>query len=341
MKKLLCALLLIGGTATSGYAQTSPLEDQISQGILLYEEGDYKAALEHYQQVLQQNRRSPELNYELSLTYFALHDMPNAIRYSTAVIKSINASPELKAQAHVNRGSALDLTGKPEKAIKEYKKAMKLDPSCQMAYYNMGLTLYNQKKLSEAEQALVQAVQLKPGHSSSHLLLGYIKQAQHQRVQSLLAFYHFLLLEPKTERAAVAFKTLQQMQQEGVSKGEGNTVNILVSADKLEDNPFSAAELMLSMMQASNTIEAKEGKTPEQLFFENTQSFFNILGELREDRQDFWWRYYVEFFHEMSLDENVEAFSYSIVQSKASESWLSEHPNQVEQLAKWYQNYKR
>lgn len=341
MKQLLCALLLLGTTTATTYAQTSPLEDQISKGITLYDDGNYQAALAQYQEALQHNKRNPELNYELSLTYFALKDMPNTIRHSTTVIKSLNASPELKAQAHVNRGSALDITGKPEQAIKEFRKAIKLDPTYQMAYYNMGLTLYNQKKYIEAEQALVKAVQLKPGHSSSHLLLGYTKQAQHQRVQSLLAFYNFLLLEPKTERAASAFKTLQQMQQEGVSKGDGNAMNIMVSADKLDDNPFSAAELMLSMMQASNSIEAKEGKTPEQLFFENTQSFFNILGELREDKQDFWWSYYVEFFHEMSLDKNVEAFSYSIVPSEASKSWINEHPDQVEQLYNWYRNYKR
>ena len=192
MKVFLCVLLILGNTAAPGFAQTTRLEDQISEGVALYDDGDYKGALQHYQQLLQKNRRNPELNYELSLTYFALNDMPQAIRHSTVVIKSINSSPELKAQAHVNRGSALDITGKPEQAMKEFRKALKLDPSYQMAYYNMGLTRYNQKKYNEAEQALVKAVQLKPGHSSSHLLLGYIKQAQHQRIQSLLAFYNFL-----------------------------------------------------------------------------------------------------------------------------------------------------
>ena len=154
-------------------------------------------------------------------------------------------------------------------------------------------------------------------------------------------FYNFLLLEPKTARAAGALQTLRQMQQEGVSKADGNAVNIVVSADKLKDNPFSAAELMLSMMQAGHSSDANAGKTPEQLFFENTQAFFHILGELREGRTDFWWSYYVEFFHEMALDENVEAFSYSIVPGEASESWLRGHPDQVEQLQNWYRNYKR
>jgi len=341
MKQFLCLLLLALTAATTGNAQTNRTDDLLNKGIALYDDGNYKAALAQYLQALKSDRRNPTVNYELSLTYFALNDLPNTIHHSDAVIKSLNASPEIKAQAHVNKGSALDITGHPDQALKEYRKAAKLYPEYQMAYYNMGLTLYNQQKYSEAEQALVKAVQLKPGHSSSHLLLGYTKQAQHQRVQSVLALYNFLLLEPSTERAAVAHKTLLRMQQEGVSKGDGNAVNIMVSSDKIVDNPFSAAELMLSMMQASNTVEAKDGKTSEQLFYENTTSFFNILGELKEDQQDFWWRYYVEFFHEMTLDKNVEAFSYYIGQSDASKAWVKEHPDQVEQLTHWYQNYKR
>ena len=341
MKQLLCVLLLACATVATSYAQSSPFDELVGKGMALYDDGDYAGALAQYQQALKLKKRNPELNYEIAATHLALNDIPNTICYSNIALKSLNASQELKAQAHVTRGSALDAAGKPNQALKDFRKALRLDPAYNMAYYNMGLTLYNQKKYSEAEQALVQAVQLKPGHSSSHLLLAYIKQAQRQRVQSLLAFYNFLLLEPATERAATAYKTMQQLQQQGVSEGQGNTVNILVSAEKLEDNPFSAAELMLSMMQASNTSGAKEGKTPEQLFFENTQTFFSTLGELRQDRQDFWWSYYVEFFHEMALNENVETFSYYIGQSEASRGWIKAHPDKVEQLTRWYGNYKR
>lgn len=341
MKQLLCVLLLACSTAATCYAQTSAYDALFSKGIGLYNTGDFKGALKQYQQALQLDKRNPELNYEFAITYFALNDMPNTIRYSDAVIKSAGAYPELKAQALVTKGSALDVTGEPGQAMKAYQKALKLDPRCQLAYYNIGLTLFNQKKHKEAEEALVKAVQLKPRHSSSHLLLGYIKQAQQRRVQSLLAFYNFLLLEPASERATTAFKTMQQLQQEGMSKGDGNSLNILVSADKMEDNPFSAAELMLSMMQAANTVEAQEGKTPEQLFFKNTEMLFNTLGELRKDREDFWWSYYVEFFHEMALNKNVEAFSYHIGQSEASKTWVKEHPDEVDQLTRWHGNYKR
>jgi tetratricopeptide (TPR) repeat protein len=341
MRKLFCVILLGMAVTGTGYAQALSAEEKMEKGMLLYDSGNYTAALETYQEALKQDGGNPEILYEMSLAYFALGDMDNTIRYSDAVVKKRGASPRLRAQALVNKGSALDIQEKPEQAVKVYQKAIKLDAGYYMAYYNLGLTLYNQKNYKQAESALLKTVQLNPSHSSSHLLLGYIKQAQKQRVQSLLAFYNFLLLEPKTERASVAFSQLQRMQQEGVSKGDGNAINIMVSADKLDDNPFSAAELMVSMMQGANTLEAKEGKTREQLFFENTQSLFNILAELKKDREDFWWSYYVDFFHEMSLDKNVEAFSYYINPSVESQTWLNEHPDKVEQLTNWHRNYKR
>ncbi|GAB3532720.1 hypothetical protein GCM10027443_16940 [Pontibacter brevis] len=344
MKKLLCALLLLLAVAGTSHAQApTEVEDLTEKGIRLYDEGKYKAAIEQYKQALKLDPKSPEANYELALAYFALKDMPLAIHYSDIVIKLRIAEPELRAEAHVNKGNALDVEGKQEKAIKEYYKAIKLAPNHYLAYYNLGLTHYNQKQYNEAEQMLTKALQLRPNHSSSHLLLSYTKQAQKQRVQSILPLYNFLLLEPNTERTAAAYELLQQMQREGVSKGTGNSVSLTVSADKRNDNTFAAAELMLSMLQASNTVDAQHDKTPEQLFYENTEAFFNTLGELRKEKEDFWWSYYVEFFHEMALDKNVEAFSHYISQSKskASENWLQQNPEKVEQLTGWYQNYKR
>ncbi|MFD3003122.1 tetratricopeptide repeat protein [Pontibacter toksunensis] len=355
MRKLFCTLLLCSAIAATSTAQTSlekstsytenspEVEELIEKGIAFYDEGKYKAAVEQYKEALKKDARSPEANYELALAYFALKDIPSTIFYSDAVIKMRIAEPELRAQAHVSKGNALDVSGKQDKAVKEYLKATKLAPRHYLPYYNIGLSHYNQKNYSEAEQNLVKALQLRPAHSSSHLLLSYTKQAQKQRVQSMLALYNFLLLEPNTERAATAYTKLRQMQQEGVSKSAGNNINVMLSASKPDDKAFSAAEMMVSLNEASNSIEVREGKTPEQLFYENTASFFNILGELRKEKEDFWWSYYVEFFHEMALDNNVEAFSHYISQrnSPASANWLAEHPEQVEQLAGWCRNYKR
>ncbi len=184
-------------------------------------------------------------------------------------------------------------------------------------------------------------MKLNPGHASSHLLLAYTKQDQKLRVQSQLAFYNFLLLDPASERAATAFQEMQRMQKEGLSKGDNNAITISVSADKLANNSFSAADLMLSMMQVSNEMESHEGKTPEELFYSNTTSFFNVLGELRKKQRDFWWSYYVAFFDDMNTQGHTEAFCYYIGQSEAAKQWVIQHPEKIMALGNWYKAFKR
>ncbi|MCJ8164654.1 tetratricopeptide repeat protein [Pontibacter sp. E15-1] len=341
IKHLIGTLLLAVSLTLAAFGQATTTDDLLQKGIALYDAGNYKGALEQYAQALKLEAKNPTVNYEISLTYFALQDMPNTIRYSDVVIKSKNTSPSIKAQALVNKGSALDITGKSAEAITAYRKALKLDPSYQMAYYNLGLTLYNQEAYREAQNNLIEAIQLRPSHASSHLLLAYTMQAQHNRVQSLLAYYNFLLLEPNSERASTAFQDMQRMQNEGVSKSGENTIHLTVRPDQLENSPFSAADLLLSAMQATNISDEKKGKSEEELFYNNTASFFSILKELKKEEQGFWWSYYVDFFHDMDAQGNTEAFCYYIGQSEAAKKWEAKHPEKINELASWYKTYKR
>ena len=87
----------------------------------------------------------------------------------------------------------------------------------------------------------------------------------------------------------------------GVSKDvkKDKTINILVSDNGSQR--FSAAELMLSLMEASNSSEENSNKSQEELFEENTKNFFSVLGELNEvETRDIWNSFYIPFFHDLS-----------------------------------------
>jgi tetratricopeptide (TPR) repeat protein len=344
MKQLILFSLSMLLTIGASLAQSSTSEDHVRKGIELHDNGEYAEALVEYNNALKLNPKNYDALYEISLTYFMLNDLDKAINYCDKIIKS-KASKSLKAQAYASKGNALDMLGKPDKAIKEYKNAIKASPNHQLSYYNLGLTYYNIKNYPEAEEALINAVKLNPSHASSHLLLGYTKQAQNLRAQSLLALYNFLLLEPNSNRAVEAYKEMERMQQQGVSQKGDNSMNILVSMPKGGDEGFSAAELMLSMQQATNAAIKKETEiTDDQIFHNTTRSFFNILGELKKEQKGFWWSYYVDFFYDMVNTENSEAFSYYISQSKEDDkinNWLEEHPEQIEKLSDWYESKKR
>ncbi len=96
--------------------------------------------------------------------------------------------------------------------------------------------------------------------------------------------------------------------------------------------------MMITMLTASNTLKENEGKSQEELFFSNTESFFNILGELKKKKSEgLWWEFYIPFFYELANTEHLETYCYYISQSSSdlSVNWLASNEKQVEQFNKW------
>lgn len=340
MKNTLKTILFFSLLICKVYGQTSELESFVEQGVELYDNGDYKGAIEQYKKALKIDKKSPLVNYEIASTYFALKDYEKAIKHSDIVI---SAKSNYIDHAYILKGSALDLQGKPKEAIKAYKLGIKGYPKNHLLYYNLAYTCYSLKEYKDAEEALQSALKIKPSHASSHLLLGYIMSDQNNRVKSLLAIYNFLLLEPEGNRAKSACDLLNYELKKGVKK-ESEKSTIITLTDNKESDEFRAAELMLSLLEASKSLEDNENKTEFELFSENTKSFFTVLGELKKDSKGFWWNYYVDFFYAMVNENHVEAFCYFITQSKADvkiSNWLNDNNEKIDAFSKWYSNYDR
>lgn len=341
MKKtifLFTTTLLLGGSLS---AQTNDHDHYVQEGIKLYDKGNYDAAIEQYNKALAIDKKSPAANYEMANTYFHLKNYEKAIDYSEKVI---SANKKYVDQAYIIKGSAQDMAGKPKDAIKTYKKAIKDFPDNHLLYFNLGYTAYKIKETKEAMQALQKAVIIKPSHASSHLLLAYVMDEQGSRVRSMLCLYNFLLLEPKGNRAEAAYKMLNALLRKGVRKESGNTISITLPSDSKEPDDFQAAELMISLLEASKTAEKNEDKSDEQFFADNTKAFFDLLGSLRKDEKGFWWSYYIDFFYDMSNSGKTEAFSYYISQVSGKEpvtQWLDANKEKIDALSRWYKGYER
>lgn len=335
---LASAILCMG----SLHAQTNDHDHYVDEGIKLYDKGDYKGAIEQYTKALGEDKKSAIANYEIASTYFALKEYDKAIDHSERVI---SAGKKYVDQAYIIKGSALDMSGKGKEALKVYKKAVKEYPDNHLLYFNLALTAYKIQEYKDAEEALQKGLVIKPTHASSHMLLGFLMSDQGKRIKSMLALYNFLLLEPTGSRAGNALKLLDQQLKKGVSKTSGNSINITLSpSDDKGDAEWQAAELMISLLEASKTIEKNEGKTEEQLFADNAKSLFTTLGELKKESKGFWWNYYVDFFDDMAKKEQVEAFSYYITQGredKVISAWLSANKDKTDALARWYKGYER
>lgn len=136
-------------------------------------------------------------------------------------------------------------------------------------------------------------------------------------MQTLLATYYFLFLEAGSPRSPEAYRILQQNFGANVSRDENkpNNINILLSPNN--DSKFGAAEMMISMPEASKFTEENKEKSEEERFVSNIESFFKILGELQEnnEQQDLWWSFYTPFFYELAKTQHLEAYCMFISQS--------------------------
>jgi len=147
------------------------------------------------------------------------------------------------------------------------------------------------------------------------------------------------MLEPDSERAKNAFITLKKILGSNVTKDKSKpkTINISLPASGLNDE-FSAAEMMISFIEASKNIEKNKGKSEEELFILNTTSIFKILGESKKSKNNsFYSNFYVPFFYNLAKTNHMEAYCNYISQSinKNAEVWLAENNTKLNNFIEW------
>ena len=116
---------------------------------------------------------------------------------SVILKKTLSLPPtEDEAQSHFNKGMSLVYEGKPNEAIKEFKKTIELDPEFYVAYFNMGLCY---KSLKEFEEALVyirKTSEVNPDWHEAYLESGKIHYLLKQYDEAIVGLEKGLSLEP-------------------------------------------------------------------------------------------------------------------------------------------------
>jgi len=337
MKKPIIFFALLLFVFTLGTAQSS-VEDIVKEGIGYHDKGEFDKAIEAYKKALKLDPQSTLVNYEIALSYFGKQDYEKALEYSDAVLKQ---KKDYIVQASMIKGSALDVLGKTQESIEFFKNVIAESEGHYLLYYNLGVNYYKIGELDKAEENFISAINLNVNHNSSHWLLANIHDQRGNPVQTLLALHFFLFLEPDTQRSQTAYEMLQKNFGGNVKKDKDkpNTINItLQSLD--EKNEFSTVELMISMLEASKSLEDNKDKSDDEMFVENTSSFFSMLGEMnKEEYKDIWWTFYTPFFYELAKSDHMEAYCKYITQgsNEAAAKWLNENEDKFKAFGAWLQ----
>lgn len=332
--KLQITFLIALFISLQGYTQSS-ITDYVKEGIKQHDKGEYDKAITTYKKALKLNPKSPLVNYEIALSYFSKADYKNAIKYADVVLKQ---KGKYMNQAYMTKGSSLDMLGKTKESIKLFKKAIKETEPHYLLYYNLALNYFKTSQLEDAETNVIKALEINPNHASSHLMLTNIHHQKGNTVQAVLAAHYFLFLEPNSQRSNEGYQILQKNFGGDVAqdKNKSNTVNISLDLDS--ERQFGSAALMIGLLEASKYNEENEGKTDVEMFIKNTESFFKILGELKEENdKDIWATIYIPFFYDLANSDHLETYCHYIAQNtnENSQEWLSTHKNKLIDFDNW------
>ncbi len=103
--------------------------------------------------------------------------------------------------AHNNLGLAYDKQGRIEEAMEEYKAAIRLKPDNVNAYNNLGLAYVNQGRIEEAVEEYKTAIRLKPDYLKAHNNLGIAYDKQGRVEEAVEEYKTAIRLKPDTANA--------------------------------------------------------------------------------------------------------------------------------------------
>jgi len=334
--KTLYIITLILLSATLFAQDKNAADSLVKQGIKLGHDGKYAEAISKFADALKLDPANLEAEYETGYNLYVSGNAKDAIPHLEKVIKgnpSDGASYDLL-------GTIYDDDKQPAKAIKIYQEGIKASPNYEHLQYNLGIAYFGQKKYADAELCGLDAVNLDPKHASAHRLYATAAFNQNKRICAILGFCNFLLIEPKTNRSAAVFKSLQQVMQYGVSRTDDKNISLSFNPNQGE---FSAVDLMISL-SAATALEKNKNLSPYEQFAAQLNTIISITGEQSGDKKGLFWKYYAAYFYALSKSDNMQAFTRLVTQSAfkdENEKWFRDNPDKLAALNKWIADTSR
>jgi Ca-activated chloride channel homolog len=123
----------------------------IREGNKQYKQGQFEQALPAYQKAVTQNPNNAIARYNLANARYRTGNLPEAEKSFDELIEKI---PEktYKEKGYYNKGVTLTKQKKLSESIEAYKDALKLDPADEDARFNLQKALLEQKKQNQGQE---------------------------------------------------------------------------------------------------------------------------------------------------------------------------------------------
>jgi tetratricopeptide (TPR) repeat protein len=171
---------------------------------------DLETAIREYRAALKADPSAHEVQARLAGLYFGLGDLANAVQYAEAAGEGTDQDAHLLTQM----AGILAAAGKPDRAIRLLDLAIARMPEKGEPYFSKGMILLNQKRLTEAEQAVQEGLRHAPDSPAGYYYLGRIAIETGNAEQALDSFERAVSVNPFFEPAYLAQAAFHESRQD-------------------------------------------------------------------------------------------------------------------------------
>ncbi len=119
---------------------------------------------------------------------------------------SFRASPDI----YIKRGEIYESLGKHDRAVSEYKKALRLNPKNAGIYYKMGLAYLRKKRIQQAIESFAGSLEVDSSYQWSYYQLALIYKSQGKKLEAEQMWQAILALEnPDLQAEKIARRELK------------------------------------------------------------------------------------------------------------------------------------
>ena len=206
-------------SAQTDYAAVYNSKVFIQNGVKLYEEEKYDAAIKEYQKVDALDPEYGSAQYEIALALSASEKKEELKAHFEKLYKTkwMKKLPTL----YTLYGSFLSDGEKYEESEKMFKEGLQFIPNSTNHQYNLAILYYRAKKTQECIDILKRIVSQNPNSASSHYLLGAVALENGKIAEGSMALLSYLMIAPTGKFAKNAvFKLNAKMGENYLEKSK-------------------------------------------------------------------------------------------------------------------------
>lgn len=329
IKEILLIAVLFG--TTHSFAQTVPplinSGNEIAEGQKLYEEKQYKKAIDCFSKIPIADTNYVLAQYELAHTYMADSQYTKALFHCEQGLKHPFDRDRLPDILNL-KGMLYDEMGNSAYALHLYDSALAIYPAHINFYLNKGKTLFYQQKYDQAADEFKKGLLISPYSSLLHFNLAVTALRQGNTIAAFLGFTANLIMDPEGDYSGASISLLNNIAQgtDDIVEGANNRkINIPESFTLTEQIVLSK----IALEKNYKPIISLDDKISRQM-----QVIFEKL-EYDANDNDFWMQYYVPYFKKIYADKRFEAlvnYAFSSVDIDQIKKYNKDHAKDIKKF---------